>query len=206
MFKGQSYSGSSFFEFLQMDHGDLIPDFHRVEWSKIEVPHATTVLALVYEDGALMAGDRLATEGYQVAMRDIEKVYKVDDTCAISIAGAAGPAIEMVNMFRLELEHYEKLEGQRLTFEGKANRLSFLLRQNLPAAMQGLVVMPLFAGYTVGADPLGQTNVAALSQRGRDRRLPGGLGTIRGVEEVRREPCSLFGRDGQTGTFPSPVR
>ena len=147
MFKGQSYRGSSFFEFLQMDHGDLIPDFHRVEWSKIEVPHATTVLALVYEDGALMAGDRLATEGYQVAMRDIEKVYKVDDTCAISIAGAAGPAIEMVNMFRLELEHYEKLEGQRLTFEGKANRLSFLLRQNLPAAMQGLVVMPLFAGF-----------------------------------------------------------
>jgi proteasome beta subunit len=94
-----------------------------------------------------MAGDRLATEGYQVATRDVEKVYQVDDTCLMAIAGVAGPAIEMVRLFQLELEHYGKLEGQDLTFEGKANRLSFLLRQNLPAAMQGLVVMPLFAGY-----------------------------------------------------------
>jgi proteasome beta subunit len=94
-----------------------------------------------------MAGDRLATEGLQVGTRDIEKVYKVDETCAIGIAGAAGPAIEMVRLFQLELEHYQKLDRMELTFEGKANRLSFLLRQNLPAAMQGLVVMPLFAGF-----------------------------------------------------------
>jgi proteasome beta subunit len=147
VFKGQSYRGSSFFEFLQTDHRSLIPDFKSVDWTQLQVPFGTTVLALVYEDGALMAGDRLATEGYQVATRDIEKVFKIDETCAMAVAGAAGPAIEMTHMFRLELEHYEKLEGRSLTFEGKANRLSFLLRQNLPAAMQGLVVMPLFSGF-----------------------------------------------------------
>ncbi len=147
MFKGQNYSGSSFLEFLRMDHPHLVPDFGRMDWSTVQVPHGTTVLALVYEDGAIMAGDRLAVEGHQVATRDIEKVYKVDKHCLMSIAGAAGPAIEMVRIFQTELEHYEKLEGQVLTFEGKANRLSFLIRQNLPAAMQGLVVMPLFAGY-----------------------------------------------------------
>ncbi len=147
MFGGQSYRGSSFFEFLRMEHPDLVPDFGGLDWSQVQIPHGTTVLGLLYEDGALIAGDRLATEGYQVATRDIEKVYKVDDHSAIAIAGAAGPAIEMVNVFRLELEHYEKLEGQVLAFEGKANRLSFLIRQNLPAAMQGLVVMPMFVGF-----------------------------------------------------------
>ena len=94
-----------------------------------------------------MAGDRLATEGSQVGTRDLEKVFKIDETCCMAIAGVAGPAIEMARMFQLELEHFEKLEGHDLTFEGKANRLSFLVRQNLPAAMQGLVVMPLYAGY-----------------------------------------------------------
>ncbi len=147
MFKGQSYQGSSFFEFLRVDYPALVPDFKEVDWTQMQIPHGTTVLALSYQDGVLMAGDRLATEGYQVATRDIEKVYKIDDSCVMAVAGAAGPAIEMTHMLRLELEHYEKLEGQQLSYEGKANRLSFLLRQNLPAAMQGLVVMPLFAGY-----------------------------------------------------------
>lgn len=147
MFKGQSYGGSSFFEMLRVDHPRSLPDFAKLDWSTVQVPHGTTVLALVYRDGALMAGDRLATEGYQVATRDIEKVFKVDDDCLVAIAGAAGPAIEMVRLFQVELEHYEKLEGDQLTFEGKANRLSHMIRQNLPAAMQGLVVMPLFAGY-----------------------------------------------------------
>ncbi len=152
MFKGQTYSGSSFFEFLSTDCPGLLPDFSRMDWSAVQVPHATTVLAVVYEGGALVAGDRLATEGYQVATRDIEKVYKVDEHCLVAIAGAAGPAIETVRIFQTELEHYEKLEGQNLSFEGKANRLSFLIRQNLPAAMQGLVVMPLFAGYDLAKE------------------------------------------------------
>lgn len=141
------YRGSSFIEFLKVDHPDLVPDFGHHDWSRVQMMHGTTVLALVFEDGAIMAGDRLATEGHAVGTRDIEKVFKIDDTCCMAIAGAAGPAVEMVRMFGLELEHFQKLEGHELTFEGKANRLSFLIRQNLPAAMQGLVVMPLFAGF-----------------------------------------------------------
>lgn len=147
MIFGYTYRGSSFFELLKTDCPQMLPDFSSVDTGKVELVHGTTVLALVYQDGALMAGDRLATEGYQVATRDIEKVYKIDDTCCMAIAGAAGPAIEMMRMFRLELEHFEKLDGHELTFEGKANRLSFLIRQNLPAAMQGLVVVPIFAGF-----------------------------------------------------------
>jgi len=147
VFKGQSYSGDSFYEFLRADHPDLLPNWGAASWDHVSLVHGTTVLALVCKDGVLMAGDRLATEGHAVGTRDLEKVFRIDDTCMMAIAGAAGPAIEMVRMFQLELEHFEKLDGQPLTFEGKANRLSFLLRQNLPAAMQGLVVMPLFAGY-----------------------------------------------------------
>jgi proteasome beta subunit len=147
VFKGQTYSGDSFYEFLRADHPDLLPNWSASNWAAVSLIHGTTVLALVCKDGVLMAGDRLATEGHAVGTRDLEKVFRIDDTCMMAIAGAAGPAIEMVRMFQLELEHFEKLDGQPLTFEGKANRLSFLLRQNLPAAMQGLVVMPLFAGY-----------------------------------------------------------
>ena len=147
MFKGQTYTGDSFFEFLRVDHPTLLPDWSHSDWSNVTLIHGTTVLAIVCKDGVLMAGDRLATEGHQVGTRDLEKVFRIDDSCMMAIAGAAGPAVEMVRMFQLELEHFEKLDGQPLRFEGKANRLSFLLRQNLPAAMQGLVVMPIFAGY-----------------------------------------------------------
>jgi proteasome beta subunit len=147
VFKGQTYTGDSFFEFLRIDHPALLPDWSRMDWSNVTLIHGTTVLAIVCKDGVLMAGDRLATEGHQVGTRDLEKVFRIDDSSMMAIAGAAGPAVEMVRMFQLELEHFEKLDGQPLRFEGKANRLSFLLRQNLPAAMQGLVVMPIFAGY-----------------------------------------------------------
>jgi proteasome beta subunit len=94
-----------------------------------------------------VAGDRLATEGNRVASRDIEKVLPTDDHSLIAIAGAAGPALEMARLMRIELEHYEKIEGERLELDGKANRLSQMVRANLPAAMQGMVVVPLFAGY-----------------------------------------------------------
>ena len=147
MFKGQTYAGDSFYEFLRADHPDLLPNYAGTNWTQISHIHGTTVLSIVCKDGVLMAGDRLATEGHAVGTRDLEKVFRIDDSCMMAIAGAAGPAVEMVRMFQLELEHFEKLDGQPLTFEGKANRLSFLLRQNLPAAMQGLVVMPLFAGF-----------------------------------------------------------
>jgi proteasome beta subunit len=112
-----------------------------------EVPHATTVAALRFADGVVMGGDRRSTEGMAIAQRDIEKVFPADDYSAVAIAGAAGPAIEMVRLFQTELEHYEKIEGFPLSLEGKANKLGQMVRGNLGLAMQGLVVVPLFAGY-----------------------------------------------------------
>jgi proteasome beta subunit len=111
------------------------------------VPHGTTVLGLIYADGVLVAGDRRATSGYTIADDTMRKVFAADDYSAIAIAGAAGTAVEMVRLFQLELEHYEKLTGDRLSLEGKANRLAQLIRQNFPLAMQGLVVVPLFGGF-----------------------------------------------------------
>jgi proteasome beta subunit len=111
------------------------------------VPHGTTVLALRYRDGVIMAGDRQASEGYQVAHRRIEKIFKADDLSGVGIAGAAGPAMEMARLFQTELEHYEKVEGENLSLDGKANRLGSMIRMNLPMAMQGLIVVPIFAGF-----------------------------------------------------------
>ncbi len=113
----------------------------------LEVPHGTTVVAVRYADGVVMAGDRRATAGYSIANRRIDKVFAADDFSGVAIAGAAGPAIEMVKLFQTQLEHYEKVQGEVLSLEGKANQLGMLVRANLPAAMQGLAVVPLFAGY-----------------------------------------------------------
>jgi proteasome beta subunit len=112
-----------------------------------EVPHGTTVLAIRYAHGVLMAGDRRATAGYTIANRRIEKVFPADDLSGVAIAGAAGPAVELVKLFQVQLEHYEKVQGETLSLDGKANQLAQLVRANLPAAMQGFVVVPLFAGY-----------------------------------------------------------
>lgn len=111
------------------------------------VPHGTTVLALKYADGVVMAGDRRAVEGFTIADERVEKVFAADDLSAVAIAGAAGQATEIVRLFQTELEHYEKVEGERLSLDGKANRLAQMIRQNFPMALQGLVVVPLFAGY-----------------------------------------------------------
>jgi proteasome beta subunit len=110
-------------------------------------PEGTTVLALRFEGGVVMAGDRRATEGNLVAHRRIRKVFPADKYSAVSIAGTAGLAIEMVRLFQVELEHYEKIEGVRLSLEGQATFLARLVRGQLPMAFQGLVVVPLFAGY-----------------------------------------------------------
>ena len=143
------YQGSSFTELLSSDYAHLHPEPSRFAPGdpRISVPEGTTVLALKYADGVVVAGDRLATEGHRVASRDVQKVYATDQYSVIAIAGAAGPAIEMARLMRIELEHYEKIEGEPLELDGKANKLSQMIRANLPAAMQGLVVVPLFAGY-----------------------------------------------------------
>lgn len=111
------------------------------------VPHGTTIVSVTSVDGMVMAGDRRATMGNVIAQKDIEKVFEADDFSVIGIAGAAGIAVELVRLFCVELEHYEKIEGVPLTLEGKANRLSSLLRNNLGLAMQGLAVVPLFGGF-----------------------------------------------------------
>lgn len=115
----------------------------------LAIPHGTTVVAVRYDGGVLMAGDRRATSGNWISHRRIEKVFAADRHSAVGIAGAAGPAVEMVKLFQLQLEHYEKVEGAALSLDGKANQLGRMVRNHLPAAMQGMAVVPLFAGYDV---------------------------------------------------------
>lgn len=112
-----------------------------------DAPHGTTVVAIRSAGGVIMAGDRRATAGMMIASRRIDKVFAADDSSGVAIAGAAGPAVEMVRLFQVQLEHYEKVQGTRISLEGKANQLSMLVRANFPGALQGMVVIPLFAGF-----------------------------------------------------------
>jgi len=159
LFSG-SYEGASFFELLRHDFPHLLPFQHLAnvphlaasELRLLEtVPFATTILALRCADGVVVAGDRQATEGFEVSSRRIEKVYKADDYSVIAMAGAAGPCLEMVKLFQVEMEHYQKIEGDVLALDGKANKLAQMVKQNLPAAFQGLIVVPIFAGYDLRA-------------------------------------------------------
>lgn len=111
------------------------------------ITHGTTIVAMRFGDGVIMAGDRRATSGHLISHKTMEKVFAADRYSAVGIAGAAGPAIEMVRLFQLQIEHYEKVEGKQLSLDGKANQLSAMVRGHLPAAMQGMAVVPLFAGY-----------------------------------------------------------
>ncbi|MET0237207.1 MAG: proteasome subunit beta [Kibdelosporangium sp.] len=141
---------SSFIRYLRSHAPELLP------WNKSQAgttqagdsaPHGTTVLAAIYQDGVMVAGDRRATMGNLIAQRDLEKVYPADEHTAIAFAGTVGLAIDLVRLFQLELEHYEKIEGVTLSVEGKVNKLGMMVRANLAAAMQGLAVIPLFGGY-----------------------------------------------------------
>ena len=138
---------SSFSEFLSSAAPDLLPRHTPHE----SIPHGTTIVAALYDGGVVMAGDRRATAGNLIASRDIEKVFASDDFSLVGIAGTAGLAIEIVRLYQVELEHYEKIEGTQLTLDGKANRLATMIRGNLPQALQGLAVVPLFAGFDVDA-------------------------------------------------------
>jgi proteasome beta subunit len=142
---------SSFTEFVAAASPGLLPGRFG---EHAGVPHGTTIVAATYADGVVMAGDRRATAGNLIAQRDIEKVFAADDYSLVGIAGAAGVAVEIVRLYQVELEHYEKIEGTQLTLDGKANRLATMIRGNLAEAMQGLAVVPLFAGFDVDApDP-----------------------------------------------------
>jgi proteasome beta subunit len=137
----------SFTDFLAAAAPDLLPRGTPAD----AMPHGTTIVAAGYEGGVVMAGDRRSTAGNLIAQRDIEKVFAADDYSLIGIAGAAGLAIEIVRLFQVELEHFEKIEGTQLTLDGKANRLATMIRGNLGQALQGLAVVPLFAGFDVDA-------------------------------------------------------
>jgi proteasome beta subunit len=151
-----SYEGSSFFDLLRHDSPHLLPFQHLPQLPTSDVhslmqtiPIATTILALRCAVGVIMAGDRQATEGFEISSRRIEKVHNADSHSVVAIAGAAGPCLEMVRLFQIEMEHYQKIEGEDLALDGKANKLAQMVKQNLPAAFQGLVVIPIFAGYDV---------------------------------------------------------
>jgi proteasome beta subunit len=145
--------GSSFTDFLGTTAPDLLPGRRTLPAVPVGElsPHATTIVAVTFDGGVLMGGDRRATMGNLISSRDIEKVYAADSWSVIGIAGAAGIAIEMVRLYQVELEHYEKIEGMTMSLDGKANRLAGMIRGNLGAAMQGLAVVPLFAGYDLDA-------------------------------------------------------
>ncbi len=152
--------GSSFFDSLIQQYPNLgpgglrqghvspatLPD-ERAVYQSMAIPFGTTVLAIKCRGGVVIAGDRRATEGFQIADRRIEKVFKVDQYSAMAIAGAAGPCLEMAKLFQTELEHYEKLEGVQLSCEGKANKLGQMVKANLPMVFQGLVVIPIYVGF-----------------------------------------------------------
>ncbi|MBB0244758.1 proteasome subunit beta [Streptomyces alkaliphilus] len=142
---------SSFLDFLSDHAPEQLPGHRPLPPVKgpVEAPHGTTIVALIFDGGVVLAGDRRATMGHMIAQRDIEKVFPADEYSAVGIAGTAGLAVELVKLFQLELEHFEKVEGDTLSLEGKANRLSAMIRGNLGMAMQGLAVIPLFAGWDV---------------------------------------------------------
>ncbi|MGV9314473.1 proteasome subunit beta [Streptomyces sp. NPDC003691] len=145
---------SSFMDFLGEHSPELLPGNRNLPavQGAFEAPHGTTIVAVTFRGGVVIAGDRRATMGNMISQRDMEKVFPADEYSAVGIAGTAGLAVEMVKLFQLELEHFEKVEGAQLSLEGKANRLSTMIRGNLGMAMQGLAVVPLFAGYDVGRE------------------------------------------------------
>jgi proteasome beta subunit len=153
---------SSFTDFLASYSPDLLPGRAPAAGNVLspatdspalrDLPHATTIVAAVCAHGVVLAGDRRATLGSMIAKRDVEKVFRSDEYSAIGYAGTGSAGIEFVRIFQVELEHYEKMEGRPLSLEGKANRLAWMIRGNLAAAMQGFVVVPLFVGYDEDSD------------------------------------------------------
>jgi proteasome beta subunit len=193
-----------------------------------EIRHGTTIAAIRYAEGVVMTGDRRATAGSSIAHRSMEKVHPADRHSGIAIAGAAGPAMEMVSLFQLQLEHYEKVEGTALSLEGKANQLSAMVRSNLAMAMQGFVVVPLFAGFDlrrgVGRiytyDPTGgryeETDFHADGSGGRDARTTIKLGwrpdltradaialAVLALWQAADEDSATGGPDAVRGIYPT---
>ncbi|WP_077089067.1 proteasome subunit beta [Mycobacterium rhizamassiliense] len=162
---------TSFADHLRRQNPELLPAILSGNTPPVtpgnQLPHGTTIVALKYPGGVLIAGDRRSTQGNMIAGRDVRKVYITDDYTATGIAGTAAIAVEFARLYAVELEHYEKLEGVPLTFAGKVNRLAIMVRGNLAAAMQGLVAIPLLAGYDIqAADPQGAGRIVSFDAAG----------------------------------------
>jgi proteasome beta subunit len=223
MFPTSDDPGPSFTNLLRRLHGD--PGAFEVD--EALVVHATTIAAIRYADGVVMIGDRRATAGSTIAHRNMDKVYPADRHSGVAIAGAAGQAMEVVKLFQLQLEHYEKVEGSALSLEGKANQLAGMIRQNMPLAMQGLAVLPIFGGYDLrrgtgrifAYDLTGgryeETDYHADGSGGRDARTTVKLGyredmereaaielAIQSLYEAAEEDSATGGPDPVRGIYP----
>src|SRR6516162_2769301 len=228
MFGPTEQPGPSFTELLRRVGLDPFASAPAADSAPFDIRHGTTIVALRYADGVVMAGDRRATAGSSIAHRAMEKVHPADRHSGVAIAGAAGPAMEMVRLFQLQLEHYEKVEGAALSLDGKANQLSQMVRSNLPMAMQGFVVVPLFAGFdlrrAVGRiysyDPTGgryeETDFHADGSGGRDARTTVKLGwradlsrvdaialAVRALWQAADEDSATGGPDAVRGIYPT---
>jgi len=227
LFPPESDPGPDFVGLLRMTNGRADTPSRLEAGTAAQVPHGTTVVALRYAEGIVMAGDRRATAGNVIAHHAMDKVFPADRHSAVAIAGTAGMAIEMVRLFQVQLEHYEKVEGSILSLEGKANQLAQMVRQHLPLAMQGLAVVPLFAGYDT-ARSLGRifnydvtgghyedTDFQATGSGGRDARNTIKLGwreglsrdeavdlAIRSLYEAADEDSATGGPDLVRGIYP----
>ena len=230
LFRPDEDPGPNFVDLLRkLGHQPMGPsDLGHTDASAFVDIHATTIVAIRYADGVVMAGDRRATAGSSIAQRAVEKVHPADRFSGIAIAGSAGFGLELIRLFQLQLEHYEKLEGQVLSLEGKANQLAQMVRQHLPMAMQGFVVVPLFAGYDLRRqagriytyDPTGgryeETDFHADGSGGRDARTTVKLGwtedmardatielAVQALYEAADEDSATGGPDAVRGIYPT---
>lgn len=228
MFNPTDAPGPSFTGLLRRVGLDPFAKMDSSGSAPFELRHGTTIVAIRYADGVVMAGDRRATAGSTIAHRTMEKVHPADRHSGVAIAGAAGPAMEMVKLFQLQLEHYEKVEGSPISLEGKANQLSQMVRSNLAMAMQGFVVVPLFAGFDVRRgvgriytyDPTGgryeETDFHADGSGGRDARTTVKLGwradmsredaielAVSALWQAADEDSATGGPDAVRGIYPT---
>src|SRR5918993_993031 len=207
-FRADDDPGPSFLEVLKRAGG--APRWAEVprELTPHQIAHGTTVVAIRYADGVVMAGDRRATSGNLISHRSMEKVFPADRHSGVAIAGAAGPALEMVKLFQLQLEHYEKVENAALSLEGKANQLGQMVRNHLPAAMQGLAVVPLFAGYEeqdFAATGSGSLHAGTVIKLGYRRELDRSDATdlaIQALFQAADEDSATGGPDPVRGIYP----
>lgn len=228
MFDPTDGPGASFTDLLRRVGLDPFSPVAGAGSAPFDIRHGTTIVALRYADGVIMAGDRRATAGSSIAHRAMDKVHPADRHSGVAIAGSAGMALEMVKLFQLQLEHYEKVEGAALSLEGKANQLSQMVRSNLGMAMQGFVVVPLFAGFDVrrsvgriySYDPTGgryeETDFHADGSGGRDARTTVKLGwrpelprdeavelAVRALWNAADEDSATGGPDAVRGIYPT---